>query len=56
MQSVPLPDNQVMQPAESQDKKEPSDFESLSPEYKKKWDYILANHPWVKTEESETRI
>ena len=53
MQSVPSPVNQVVI-VQVPTKKEPSGFESLSPEYKKKWDYILRNHPWVK--ESETSV
>jgi hypothetical protein len=48
MRSVdPFPINQVtMRPEE---KKELSDsFESLSPAYKKKLQYVLNNHPWLK--------
>lgn len=49
----PLPNNQVVS-VKSQDKKEPSGFESLSPEYKKLWNLIIEEHPWV--DRSKTSI
>lgn len=32
-------------------------FESLSPELKKTWQYVLDNHPWIiRDDKSETRV
>ncbi len=39
-----------------EDTKKPNDpFESLSPEYKKKWEYILKTHPWIIKEEDSLK-
>jgi hypothetical protein len=41
----------------TQNKKEPSFEDQLSPKHKKLWNYVLENHPWIiRDEESKTDI